>query len=169
MERISLAYALNMHAAQGITTDTAIAVMSHKESNLSNQRLFNVTVTRVRDDIQLFTDDREKLTQAIERNEGNKTSALETVGELSVDPARGVAGAQPAATSNEPFNPSLPPDLDRAPEKLGSNAEVANKDNSLGKIDIRTDPSLDLTKHRVIVEPKAPELPFPEKDIGLEL
>ncbi|MCE3520074.1 AAA family ATPase, partial [Escherichia coli] len=111
MERISLAYALNMHAAQGITTDTAIAVMSHRESNLSNQRLFNVTVTRVRDDIQLFTDDREKLTAAIERNEGNKTSALETTGALSIDPDRGAAGAATKAGAGETFNPSLPPDL----------------------------------------------------------
>ena len=58
--------------------------------------LFNVTVTRVRDDIRLFTDDRDKLTAAIERNEGNKTSALETVGELSIDPGKhGNVGDRP--------------------------------------------------------------------------
>ena len=170
MERISLAYALNMHAAQGITTDTAIAVMSHRESNLSNQRLFNVTVTRVRDDIQLFTDDREKLTAAIERNEGNKTSALETTGALSIDPDRGAAGAATKAGAGETFNPSLPPDLDRGPEKVGGepSADTARPSTG-GKIDIRTDPSLDLSRFSVPVEPKGPELPYPEKDIGLEL
>jgi hypothetical protein len=31
------------------------------------------------------------------------------------------------------------------------------------------EPSLDLTAMRETVEPKAPNLPFPEKDIGLEL
>ncbi|PWQ83151.1 hypothetical protein DKY64_23575, partial [Stenotrophomonas maltophilia] len=77
------------------------------------------TVTRVRDDIQLFTDDREKLTAAIERNEGNKTSALETTGALSIDPDRGAAGAATKAGAGETFNPSLPPDLDRGPEKVG--------------------------------------------------
>ena len=170
MERISLAYALNMHAAQGITTDTAIAVMSHKESNLSNQRLFNVTVTRVRDDIQLFTDDREKLTAAIERNEGNKTSALETTGALTIDPDRGAAGAATKAGAGETFNPTLPPDLDRGPEKVGGepSADTARPSTG-GKIDIRTDPSLDLSRFSVPVEPKGPELPYPEKDIGLEL
>ena len=146
LERISLAYALNMHAAQGMTTDNAIAVMSSKESNLSNQRLFNVTVTRVRDDIQLFTDDREKLTSAIERNEGNKTSALETIGRLEIDPARDTAAPRAGKSGGpEPtFNPTPPRDL-------------------------VNDPSLDLSKLRVPVEPRGPDIPFPEKDLGLEL
>ena len=176
MERISLAYALNMHAAQGITADTAVAVMSHKESNLSNQRLFNVTVTRVRDDIRLFTDDREKLTSAIERNEGNKTSALETVGELSVDPGRHAAGPGGGKTGPDtPFNPEVPADLDRGPERVTgasatASADVTKADPSpSGKPDIRNNPTLDLTSIRVNVEPKGPDLPFPEKDIGLEL
>jgi hypothetical protein len=39
---LDLAYALNMHMAQGITTDKAITVMDSHERNLSNQRLFNV-------------------------------------------------------------------------------------------------------------------------------
>ena len=168
MERISLAYALNMHAAQGITADTAIAVMSHKESNLSNQRLFNVTVTRVRDDIRLFTDDREKLTSAIERNEGNKRSALETVGELSVDPGRHGNNGEPAkGSAGAAFNPTPPPDLDRGPEKLGSAGAPPAVET--GKPDLRNNPSLDLTSIRVNVEPKGPDLPYPEKDIGLEL
>ena len=171
MERISLAYALNMHAAQGITADTAIAVMSHKESNLSNQRLFNVTVTRVRDDIRLFTDDRDKLTSAIERNEGNKTSALETVGELSVDPGKhGNNSEPPKGSAGATFNPTLPPDLDRGPEKLGSTgAPAPGGEGGPSKPDLRNNPSLDLTSIRVNVDPKGPDLPFPEKDIGLEL
>jgi conjugative relaxase-like TrwC/TraI family protein len=173
-ERISLAYALNMHAAQGITADTAITVMSHKESNLSNQRLFNVTVTRVRDDIRLFTDDREKLTAAIERNEGNKTSALETVGQLSVDPGRhgpdgGAARPGAGASTGAVFSPDLPPDLDRGPEKAGQAATTSAPDLAQSKPDLRSNPSLNLTAIRVNVEPKGPELPFPEKDIGLEL
>lgn len=174
MERISLAYALNMHAAQGITADTAIAVMSHKESNLSNQRLFNVTVTRVRDDIRLFTDDREKLTAAIERNEGNKTSALETLGQLSVDPGRhgpdgGAARSGAGTSAGAVFSPDLPPDLDRGPEKTAQPAATSAPDLAPSKPDLRNNPSLNLTAIRVNVEPKGPELPFPEKDIGLEL
>lgn len=142
LERLGLAYALNMHMAQGVTTDKGIAVMSGSESNLSNQRLFNVTVTRVRDDLTLHTDDKERLISAIERNEGNKTSALETVGRLEIDAPR--ASEAGRGKSDKTFSPEVPADLAR-PD------------------------SMDLSKHRVAVEPRVPDKPFPEKDISLEI
>src|SRR3546814_2558614 len=77
LSRLDLAYSLNMHMAQGITTDKAITVMSSHERNLSNQRLFNVGVTRVRDELTMVVDDREKLERQLDMNPGNKTSALE--------------------------------------------------------------------------------------------
>ncbi|NWP47874.1 hypothetical protein GY986_25865, partial [Escherichia coli] len=80
LSRLDLAYALNMHMAQGITTDKAITVMDSHERNLSNQRLFNVGVTRVRDELTMIVDDKEKLERQLDHNAGNKTSALETVG-----------------------------------------------------------------------------------------
>ena len=85
LSRLSLAYALNMHMAQGITTDKGIGVMLSHETNLSNQRLFNVLVTRVRDAITLVTDNTDKLMRQLDRNPGDKTSSLETVGRLVVD------------------------------------------------------------------------------------
>ena len=139
LERMGLAYALNMHMAQGVTTDKAIAVMSSSESNLSNQRLFNVTVTRVRDDLTLHTDNKDRLMAAIERNEGNKTSSLETVGRIDVDAKTSSQGSN----SDKPFNPTPPPE---------------NKPDSMNLGDLR-----------VQVEPRLPDLPFPEKDISLEL
>lgn len=142
LERLGLAYALNMHMAQGVTTDKAIAVMSGSESNLSNQRLFNVTVTRVRDDLTLHTDNKDRLISAIERNEGNKTSALETVGRLEIDAPRDSAAGK--GRTDKTFNPEVPADL------------------------LKSD-SMDLTKLRVAVEPRIPDKPFPEKDISLEI
>lgn len=143
LERMGLAYALNMHMAQGITADKGIAVMSSTESNLSNQRLFNVTVTRVRDDLTLYTDNKDRLTSAIERNEGNKTSALETVGKIDVDAPSRSAPAHGPTPREASFNPTLPPDLASLHGKpLGLGAELG---------------------------PPAKDLPFPEKDIGLEL
>ena len=88
LSRLDLAYSLNMHMAQGITTDKAITVMSSQERNLSNQRLFNVGVTRVRDELTMVVDDKEKLERQLDNNPGNKTSALETVGRLDVDHER---------------------------------------------------------------------------------
>src|SRR3546814_4503840 len=85
LSRLDLAYSLNMHMAQGITTDRAIGVMSSFERFLSNQRLFNVLVTRVRDGLTMIVDDKEKLARQLDMNPGNKTSSLETVGRLDID------------------------------------------------------------------------------------
>ncbi|WP_374945191.1 MobF family relaxase [Sphingomonas sp.] len=89
LSRLDLAYALNMHMAQGITTDRAITVMDSHERNLSNQRLFNVGVTRVRDELTMVVDDKDKLARQLDLNPGNKTSALETLGRLDIDGRKG--------------------------------------------------------------------------------
>ncbi|RSU72083.1 AAA family ATPase [Sphingomonas sp. S-NIH.Pt3_0716] len=91
LSRLDLAYALNMHMAQGITTDKAITVMDSHERNLSNQRLFNVGVTRVRDELTMVVDDKEKLERQLDLNPGNKASALETLGRLDIDGRKGPA------------------------------------------------------------------------------
>ncbi|MBV1692718.1 conjugative relaxase [Novosphingobium sp. G106] len=85
LKRIDLAYAINTHMAQGITNETVFAVMGSAERNLSNARSFLVNLTRQRSDVRLFTDDAHKLARQLESNRGNKSSALETVGELRVE------------------------------------------------------------------------------------
>ncbi|ATE67897.1 MULTISPECIES: MobF family relaxase [Sphingomonadaceae] len=102
LSRLDLAYALNMHMAQGITTDKAITVMDSHERNLSNQRLFNVGVTRVRDELTMIVDDKEKLERQLDHNAGNKTSALETVGRLDIDGKKG--GAKPVKFDPGPID-----------------------------------------------------------------
>src|SRR3546814_10566826 len=66
LSRLDLAYSLNMHMAQGITTDRAIGVMSSFERFLSNQRLFNVLVTRVRDGLTMIVDRSEEHTSELQ-------------------------------------------------------------------------------------------------------
>lgn len=85
LSRLDLAYALNVHMAQGVTADKAIGVMHSYESNLSNQRLTNVVVTRVRDDLIMVVDDQKKLAAQLDSTPGNKTSALESLGRLDID------------------------------------------------------------------------------------
>src|SRR3546814_13649633 len=85
LSRLDLDNSLNMHRAQGITTDRSIVVMSSFERFLSTQRLFNVLVTRVRDGLTMIVDDKEKLARQLDMNPGNKTSSLETVGRLDID------------------------------------------------------------------------------------
>lgn len=100
LSRLDLAYSLNMHMAQGITTDKAIGVMSSFERFLSNQRLFNVLVTRVRDALTMVVDDKEKLGRQLDMNPGDKTSSLETLGRLDIDGKKG-----PGAQTLEKFDP----------------------------------------------------------------
>lgn len=95
LSRLDLAYSLNMHMAQGITTDKAITVMSSYERHLSNQRLFNVGVTRVRDALTMVVDDKAKLSRQLDMNPGNKTSALETLGRIDVDGRKDTAATVP--------------------------------------------------------------------------
>lgn len=148
LERLGLAYALNMHMAQGVTADHGIAVMGSNEQNLSNQRLFNVTVTRVRDDLTLYTDDKERLASAIERNPGDKTSALETVGKIDIDRPGGREDRTTATRDTSTVDPRMPRDH-------------------------KSDSSLDLRSMRVpenIRTPnRGPELPLPEKSLDLSL
>ena len=111
LERMGLAYAINMHQAQGDTRDMAIGEMHSSARHLSNQRLALVMMTRVRDDIMIVTNDRDRLLAQIGRNPGDKTSALETLGERFVDKS-----AEQSARSE--FNPKIPEHLKPDPDKL---------------------------------------------------
>lgn len=82
LERLDLAYAINVHVAQGMTAEHGIVVMSSRERMLSSARSFLVAMTRVADKVTLVVDSAPKLERAVLRNPGDKSSALETVGEL---------------------------------------------------------------------------------------
>ncbi|MEO1489307.1 MAG: AAA family ATPase, partial [Pseudomonadota bacterium] len=110
LERIGLAYALNMHQAQGDTRDMAIGEMHSSARHLSNQRLALVMMTRVRDDITIVTNDKDRLLAQIGRNPGDKTSALETLGEKQVDGPGG-------APSAREFRPKIPDHMREGGEK----------------------------------------------------
>ena len=128
LERLDLAYALNIHAAQGVTTDHGIVMMAAAERRLASEKSFLVAVTRIADQATLVVDSGRDLERAVMRNPGEKTSAMD-VGRTMPEPA----------------------------------ARISMQDR------VARDPSLDLTALRVPVEPKAPDLPFPEKDISLEM
>lgn len=112
LERLDLAYALNAHMAQGLTSDRGIAVMDSRERNLANQQTFLVTITRLRDGLTLFVDNAGKLEAAVERNPGMKRSALETVNQLRDAAASGQAKGKASDRSQEPARE--PPELDRS-------------------------------------------------------
>ena len=90
LKRLDLAYALNAHMAQGLTSDRGIAVMDSRERNLANRQTFLVTVTRLRDGLTLVADSAEKLGRAIKANSGEKSSALEVTQRLKIAAAKGL-------------------------------------------------------------------------------
>ena len=109
LKRLDLAYALNAHMAQGLTSDRGIAVMDSREKNLSNKQTFLVTVTRLRDGLTLYVDNARKLEAAVERNTGMKRSALETTKMLGDAAARGTANT---SKTREPVEEKKLPELE---------------------------------------------------------
>ncbi len=103
LKRVDLAYALNAHMAQGLTSDRGIAVMDSRERNLANQRTFLVTVTRLRDHLTLVVDSAARLGGAMAQNRGEKASALEVTERLKAAAEVGVSkpGEQDIAKSDE--------------------------------------------------------------------
>ena len=99
LDKIDLAYALNAHMAQGVTSDHGIAVMDSREARLANLRLALVTATRVRDNFSVVADDPDRLAKQLEFNRGDKTSALETIGQVPT--SNTIAAATNAVASDQ--------------------------------------------------------------------
>ncbi|MBA3878094.1 MAG: TrwC protein [Sphingobium sp.] len=96
LQRIDLAYALNAHMAQGLTSDRGIAVMDSRARKLLSARNFLVTITRLRDELTLIVDRRDQVELGIGRNPGDKTSALEVTQRLGAAAAQGQAAGKAA-------------------------------------------------------------------------
>lgn len=162
LSRVDLAYALNMHMAQGITTDKAIGVMNSSERNLSNQRLFNVLVTRVRDALTLVVDDNDRLSRQLDHSPGDKTSSLETRGVLEIDGNRSGGGRATADPGLANAAAGLPPvdehDLPPLPPGDGRPILPPGSEQQRGS-DARTP-----------AKPDRDVLPaLPERQLGLDL
>ncbi len=113
LRRLDLAYALNAHMAQGLTADRGIAVMDSNERHLASQQTFLVTITRLRDGLTLIVDNARKLEAAIERNPGEKTSALEALRRLGAAAAKGTTRGR----GSEVTEVKEPPQLERTKSK----------------------------------------------------
>jgi conjugative relaxase-like TrwC/TraI family protein len=146
LERLGLSYAINMHQAQGMTTDKGIGAMHSAEQNLATQRLTYVMLTRVRFDIEIFTNDRDQVLQTITHNPGDKPSALETIGEKRMDSGRTIDPAR-AGT----FSPIIPADI-----LVGSAAKTAFPTHGI-------DPPTQAKE--AAMPPAAKEVDLPERNI----
>ena len=71
-------YASTAHAAQGQTADRVIAHADTERENLLDQRSFYVEVSRAKESISIYTDDREELEKALSSRSGEKDTAMQT-------------------------------------------------------------------------------------------
>ena len=81
MKNFDYGYAQTVHTAQGQTVDRVLALTESWRKNLVNQKSFYVALSRARHSARLYTNDQEKLTEAILDRSGEKTSAIESVKE----------------------------------------------------------------------------------------
>ena len=113
LKRLDLAYALNAHMAQGLTSDRGIAVMDSRERNLANQKTFLVTVTRLRDHLTLVVDSASRLGAAVSKTKGEKSSALEVTERLKAAAQVG-AGKDAAEKAGKAPEPELAKERNRS-------------------------------------------------------
>ena len=92
LRHIDHAWSTTVHAAQGMTRDAAIGVLDTGHGALTGQAGLYVEVSRARDRFVLVTNDRERLEEVLEANDGSRMTALEAVGE-GEDPPPGAPAA----------------------------------------------------------------------------
>jgi hypothetical protein len=75
-------YAVTSHSSQGQTVDQVLVAAPVRSIDLVSAIMFYVGVSRARNQIQVFTDSRGALLEAIEENLGVRTAAVEAMGEV---------------------------------------------------------------------------------------
>jgi ATP-dependent exoDNAse (exonuclease V) alpha subunit len=79
LRHIDYGYASNSHSSQGATVDRVVVNIDTLRSiELVNRKQFYVSISRARDEITIYTDDREALHHVVNRNR-EKSVALEQV------------------------------------------------------------------------------------------
>jgi conjugative relaxase-like TrwC/TraI family protein len=73
--RIDLGYAQTANQAQGKTSDAVIGYMRSSQTNLADQTRAYVTLSRAREHADVFTDNKQRLADTLERNPGIKETA----------------------------------------------------------------------------------------------
>ena len=81
-------YATSLYKSQGKTAERVLVDAPTRDAHLMNHHAFLVGVSRHREDVRFFTDDKEQLTQRIIHNPGDKTSAREGLQEEGTDRLR---------------------------------------------------------------------------------
>ena len=81
LRHIDYAWSSTVHGAQGSTSDGVIAVLDSGHRALTDQSTFYVEISRARERAVVLTDNLEHLVEVLETNTGERSTALEAVGE----------------------------------------------------------------------------------------
>lgn len=84
---LDLGYVITSHASQGKDRHLAIAAMGSQSLPAINAKQFYVTVSRGRDDVAIYVDDKAKVRQAIARS-GEQLSATELITGQNTSPSQ---------------------------------------------------------------------------------
>ena len=95
LRHIDRVWASTVHAFQGRTVDTVVAAIEAYQTNLANQKMLYVEISRARDRAEFVTDDKAALREPLQVLTGERTAGLERIREMArealgrgVDPAR---------------------------------------------------------------------------------
>jgi len=76
LKHFDYTYSSTAYSAQGKTANNVIAVLESYRKNLTNQQTFYVEISRAKNQAFLITDNKEKLQQTLEKQNGEKISVL---------------------------------------------------------------------------------------------
>lgn len=77
MKKLDYNFATTAHSAQGKTYKNAVVLLESYRTNLTSQKAFYVELSRVKDNITIFTDDKNKTLNLLEKNTGDRANALD--------------------------------------------------------------------------------------------
>ena len=82
LRHLDHAWASTVHAYQGRTVDNVIAAIEARHPHLTTQKSFYVEISRARDRAELVTDDVAELRAQLQAVTGDRSAALEGIGEM---------------------------------------------------------------------------------------
>jgi ATP-dependent exoDNAse (exonuclease V) alpha subunit len=77
LKHIDYAFCSTVHAAQGQTKEGVIAALDSNHKHLTSQRLFYVSISRAKNNLHIFNEDRNQLVTSLGKNTGAKTASLD--------------------------------------------------------------------------------------------
>lgn len=110
LERLDLAYAINVHVAQGMTAKDGIIMMSAHEKQLNSTAGFLVAVTRIAANATLVVDNAQQVERDVAHNPGGKTSAIEATQNAPTPESRNLGSGQ----DQTQIEPPTPPEIEKS-------------------------------------------------------